>query len=187
MAFRKKIDLQLKRLDPSAVVPAYAHPGEDAALDMVVTSVKYDKDLDAYIYGTGWACATDSQAAMLCFPRSSIYKTNFYLTNSVGVVDTKGYRGEIKAIFKHRDSLQVRCYLAALSMHEQNPGCSIQTLMNTAMDEFIKDPMKYAPYKVGERAFQIILTKIDPVEVEVVDELDMNTNRGIGGHGSTGK
>jgi dUTP pyrophosphatase len=191
MAFRRKIDLQLKRLSPDAVLPTYAHPGEDAAMDMVVTSVEYDEEHDAYVYGTGWACATDSLVAMLCHPRSSVYKQDFYLTNSVGIVDTKGYRGEIKAIFKHRDSLLVRLQRNAQVYYDTLPwykklGRNVLTkIMIELRDEFLKHPCDFAPYKPGERAFQFWLTPIYETEITEVDQLS-ETNRGTGGHGSTG-
>lgn len=42
-------------------------------------------------------------------------------------------------------------------------------------------------YKVGDRIGQIKLGYTLPMEFEVVSELDMNTERGTGGFGSTGK
>lgn len=42
-------------------------------------------------------------------------------------------------------------------------------------------------YKVGDRIGQIKLGFTLPMEFEVVSELDMNTERGTGGFGSTGK
>lgn len=47
-------------------------------------------------------CTTDSKnpfpTSYYLYPRSSIYKRNIRLANSVGIIDS-GYRGEIKAIF----------------------------------------------------------------------------------------
>ena len=40
--------------------------------------------------------------ATFLFPRSSNRKTDAYLTNGVGVIDS-GYRGELMACFKNRD------------------------------------------------------------------------------------
>lgn len=42
-------------------------------------------------------------------------------------------------------------------------------------------------YKVGDRIGQIKLGFTLPIEFEFVDEIDMNTDRGTGGFGSTGK
>jgi dUTP pyrophosphatase len=39
----------------------------------------------------------------------------------------------------------------------------------------------------GERLVQIIAPSMEPIHIEVVDELDMNTSRGEGGFGSTGE
>lgn len=44
------------------------------------------------------------------------------------------------------------------------------------------------PYEVGDRILQLIITNADPEEVEFVEVGDLEeTNRGIGGFGSTGK
>ena len=62
-------------------------------LDLVAISLK--KSAGFYEYGTGLAMEIPEGYVGLIFPRSSISKTDHYLRNSVGVVDS-GYRGEIK-------------------------------------------------------------------------------------------
>ena len=42
-------------------------------------------------------------------------------------------------------------------------------------------------YKVGDRIGQVKLGFTLPIEWEVVEDIDTNTERGIGGFGSTGK
>ena len=89
--------IKIKKLHENAVIPAYAKPG-DAGLDLTATSVVTD-EYGNVVYGTGLAIEIPFGYAGLLFPRSSNSKTDLYLTNHVGVVDS-GYRGEI--MFKYR-------------------------------------------------------------------------------------
>lgn len=95
------MEVKIKRLNYNAKIPAYSMPG-DAGLDLVCTSYEYDANTDNHVYGTGLAIEIPAGYVGLVFPRSSNRKTNAYLTNSVGVIDS-GYRGEIMVTFKNRD------------------------------------------------------------------------------------
>lgn len=92
--------VKIKKLVEQAVIPVYAHPDEDAGLDLTATSVKFEHG--CWVYGTGLAMEIPKGYVGLVFPRSSNRKTEAYLTNSVGVIDS-GYRGEIMFSFKNRD------------------------------------------------------------------------------------
>ncbi len=142
------MNVNIKLLSKDAVVPKYAHPGEDAGLDLTATSITYQHN--CWVYGTSLAIEIPKGHVGLLFPRSSNRKTDAYLTNSVGVIDS-GYRGEIMFSYKNRDS---------------------------RIDE--------QPYKVGDRIGQIIILPYPQIEFNVVDELS-DSNRGEGGHGSSGK
>ena len=139
--------VKIKKLKDSAVIPAYAKPG-DAGMDLTATSLHYD-DYGNNVYGTGLAMEIPEGYVGLVFPRSSNRKTEAYLTNHVGVIDS-GYRGEIMVSFKNRS----------------------------------KDDM-HAPYKIGDRVAQIIIVPYPQIEFIEVNELS-ETERGEGGHGSTG-
>lgn len=97
---KEVLEVKLKKLVPEAVVPKYAKLG-DAGMDLVATSCSKDVH-DNWVYGTGIAVEIPKGYVGLVFPRSSNRKTNVYLTNSVGVIDS-GYRGEIMLCFKQRD------------------------------------------------------------------------------------
>ena len=97
---RKDLSVKIKKLVPEAVVPTYAHPG-DAGMDITCTSVEWDNKNECYMYHTGLAFEVPEGYVMLIFPRSSNRKTDFYLTNSVGVLDS-GYRGELMMAYKSR-------------------------------------------------------------------------------------
>ncbi len=90
------LKVKLKKLHPDAVTPSYAKDG-DAGLDLTAISKSIN---DTFIeYGTGIALEIPYGYVGLVFPRSSVSKLeNFYLKNSVGVIDS-GYRGEIKFRF----------------------------------------------------------------------------------------
>lgn len=92
------------------------------------------------------------------YPRSSIVKTPFRLSNSVGIIDS-GYRGEIMAIVDSIDS------------------------SNNDMKVCIRKYM--SPMT---RMFQICSPTLEPFLVEIVDSEQHlgSTERGNGGFGSTG-
>ena len=95
------MEVKIKKLYGDAVIPVYAHD-TDAGLDLVTTSYEYKDDIKCHVYGTGLAVEIPEGYVGLLFPRSSNRKTESYLTNHVGVIDS-GYRGEIMLSFKTRD------------------------------------------------------------------------------------
>ena len=90
--------VKIKKLNPNAIIPTYAKPG-DACMDIVATSLHYD-DVKGFVYGTGFAVEIPEGYEIVIRPRSSICKTDAYLTNSPGTIDS-GYRGEVMAVFKN--------------------------------------------------------------------------------------
>lgn len=88
--------IKFKKLDIDAVIPRHAKVG-DAGVDLVATSKSNVID-NIITYGTSLAVEIPEGYVGLIFPRSSIYKYDMYLTNSVGVIDS-GYRGEIMIKF----------------------------------------------------------------------------------------
>lgn len=95
------MEVKIKKLVEEAVIPSYAKPG-DAGLDLTAVSYDYKKDIDCHVYGTGIAVEIPEGYVGLIYPRSSNRKTDAYMTNHVGVIDS-GYRGEIMVSFKNRD------------------------------------------------------------------------------------
>ena len=98
----KALVVKFKKLNDEAVIPSYAKEG-DAGLDLTAVSFEYDEKLDAYVYHTGLAMEIPKGYVGLVYPRSSNRKTDAYLTNHVGVIDS-GYRGEVLVTFKNRDN-----------------------------------------------------------------------------------
>lgn len=91
------MQVKIKRLHKDATIPAYSKPG-DAGMDLTATSATKDQNGNV-VYGTGLAIEIPYGYVGLIYPRSSNSKTDLYLTNHVGVIDS-GYRGEI--MFKYR-------------------------------------------------------------------------------------
>lgn len=90
------MQIRIKKLNNDAIIPVYAKSG-DAGLDLIATEVLEDTN-NHIKYGTGLAIEIPEDYVGLIFPRSSVTKTNLYLANSVGVIDS-GYRGEIMVVF----------------------------------------------------------------------------------------
>lgn len=95
--------VKIKKLHEDAVVPSYAKPG-DAGMDLTATSRTFDEHGNV-VYGVGLAIEIPEGYVGLIFPRSSNAKTDLYLTNHVGVVDS-GYRGEIMFKFRKSDAFK---------------------------------------------------------------------------------
>ena len=140
------MEVKIKKLREDAVIPTYAKPG-DAGMDLV--AVSYEMQGANHVYGTGLALEIPKGYVGLIYPRSSNRKTNAYLPNHVGIIDS-GYRGEIMVTYKNRDG-----------------------------------SMTSKPYEVGDKLAQIIIMPYPTVEFIEVDKLT-ETERGEGGHGSTG-
>jgi len=90
--------VKIKKLVENAKIPVYSKPG-DAGMDLTTISKTIDEN-NNIVYGTGLAVEIPEGFVGLLFPRSSNSKTDLYLTNHVGVIDS-GYRGEI--MFKFRN------------------------------------------------------------------------------------
>ena len=96
-----RINIKIKKLNENAVIPTYSKDG-DMCMDLTAIDYEYDIELDCFIYKTGLAVEVPKGYGMLLFPRSSNRKTQAYMCNHVGVLDS-GYRGEIILCFKNRD------------------------------------------------------------------------------------
>lgn len=143
-----KMEVKFKKLDPNAIIPAYAKDG-DAGLDFTSLGFKYDHATKNFVHNTGIAVEIPKGFVGLIFPRSSISKKNMLLTNHVGVIDS-GYRGEIKFAFKE------------IPVDAENNI-----------------------YRGGEKIGQMIIMPIPFIELVETSELS-DTDRGVGGYGSSG-
>lgn len=188
--------VKFKKLRMDAVIPTYAHDG-DVGMDMTAIAVEYDRDLDTYVYHTGIACESEYKIAGMGFPRSSNKRTNCYLTNSVGVIDSAIYRGDICWCYKNRTSIHERIVMEALHQYSMAPWWQKITqnqrlnlfakYQESATTYYLDNALDYAPYRVGERVGQLVFLRCPLVNGTEVNELNEETERGTDGFGSTGK
>ena len=162
--------VRIKKVHPDAVIPTYAKKG-DAGMDLTAVS----KQVDEYgniCYGTGLAFEIPEGYVGLVFPRSSVYKSNLNLSNSVGVIDS-GYRGEVSFKYNVLHNVSPSWLFFLRKLFGMSSSFSIKTLgFNT--------------YKVGDRIGQIIIMPYPQIELEEANDLS-ETERGEGGYGHTGR
>ena len=101
------LQVKIKKLNEKAVIPCYAKDG-DAGMDLVAID-KEDISIYQVKYFTGISIEIPYGYVGLIFQRSCVYKHGFFLSNSVGVIDS-GYRGEIMVIFNKKIGLDLRNY-----------------------------------------------------------------------------
>lgn len=156
------MEIKIKKLAETATIPTYKHVGVDMGMDITCTSYEYDSKYDRFMYHTGLAFEIPEGHGMLIFPRSSNTKTNAYLANSVGILDSS-YRGELMFAYKLRDSFNI--------------------LFPEGDEELNKLEMEneLAPYKVGDKIGQIVILPYPQIEFVEVDELSETTRGADGG------
>jgi len=195
-----KLEVKFKKLSKDVVIPTYAHDG-DVGMDLTATSVEYDRENDMYIYHTGLAFESDQHYGIFLFPRSSNRKTDAYMCNHVGIVDSAIYRGEIMVCYKNRTSLDVRAEMEKSRSFFNSILYNSFTITNGNVVEFTwpnavqnamgsadwvyANPLNFAPYKVGDRVAQMVVLPYPDVVLSERAELS-ETDRGSGGFGSTG-
>lgn len=102
------MQLKIKRLNPHAQLPHYAHPG-DAGLDLFSIEAKTLNPGEAKLIRTGIALELPLGMEAQVRPRSGLaLKHSITVLNSPGTVDA-GYRGEVGVVLINhgRDVFQV--------------------------------------------------------------------------------
>ena len=79
--------------DPRAVIPTKAHPS-DVGYDLTAISIFKQIDSRTTLYDTGLAMSPPDGYYLEILPRSSLSKTGYMLSNSVGVIDPQ-YTGSL--------------------------------------------------------------------------------------------
>jgi dUTP pyrophosphatase len=143
------------------LIPFDYSENENGYIDNRITNVTFRAPLGVKCSMT--SCDTTTTTTMMpcgyyLYPRSSIVKTPFRLSNSVGIIDS-GYRGELTAVVDNID------------FENNDTKVCIRKYMS---------PMT--------RMFQICSPTLQPFLVEIVEnEEDLGfTERGNNGFGSTG-
>ncbi|MBL4824860.1 MAG: dUTP pyrophosphatase [SAR324 cluster bacterium] len=130
-------------------VPKRGHE-TDAGIDLTAMAVEQKKP-DIFFFDTGISIHLSTGYYAEIVPRSSIIKTDFFLANSVGIIDPD-YRGRIFVPFRYIGT---------------------------------DDGAQAAEELLRQRIAQMLIRKLEPCRIEVVDSLE-DTVRGTGGFGSTG-
>ena len=177
--------IKIKKLNPNAKVPTQANPG-DFCYDVYATSCRKIGHR-TWEYGLGLAFQIEREDIVSGF-------------ETIGVIEKNGNIYEEAAIQNY--SFSVGSYRNVKLSIDFRPRSSIWktglVLSNCCgtIDELYRGEVKAVfyhvnsfkkKYKVGDRIGQIKLGFTLPFEFEVVDELDMNTKRGTGGFGSSGR
>jgi len=85
--------LQVKRVHPDAVLPTRAHD-LDLGYDLTAISMKKKLTGCTFLFDTGLQIKPPEGFYIEILPRSSLSKTGYMLSNSVGTIDV-GYRGNL--------------------------------------------------------------------------------------------
>lgn len=187
------INVKVWREDKSVPLPTYGKEG-DACCDIYAKSIEYDTERDRFIIHTGLHFALPDEYEMEIRPRSSNTKTDVYLPNSVGTLDS-GYRGELLVIFKNRTSRQLIRIISNFGNAFNNIVTRVKyenaySSITNARLQFNKlHEVEGCPYKEGDRICQLLVRRREKItwdEVETLEELG-STERGAGGFGHTGK
>lgn len=111
-----------------------------------------------------------------------------------------GYRGELLLCFKYKDSVssvfssfRSDKFIERLANNvDIRDAKALATALIQTTNDIVSDDavltefmMNFAPYKVGDRIGQIVIVPYPTIEFEETDILS-ESERGAGGHGSTG-
>jgi dUTP pyrophosphatase len=99
---RRESTLRVLRLDPRALLPTRAHPG-DAGLDLHAVEPAELGPGQRTSVGTGLAIEVPPGQAALVVPRSGLAaRHGISVVNSPGLIDS-GYRGELRVLLLNTD------------------------------------------------------------------------------------
>ena len=166
--------LPVKRTNPDAPLPRYAHEG-DAGMDLVSME-------DVTLYPGQWkkvssgvSCAIPRGFVGLITPRSGLGCSGLVLKNTIGVIDST-YRGEVK-----------------LPLFNNNPTniwhkilwCIVEVKGHATKDGKSYEPDGTIHVSKGDRVAQMLIVPVAEADTVDVDTLD-DTERGESGFGSSG-
>lgn len=148
----------------------------------------------------GVRCWSPDGVGYQLVPRSSIYKHNIMMSNSVGIIDA-GYTGNIKANVNYigrNDNigyygewiLLLMTFLSGYSWLHEYSQISLAFTYSIALYNYFRLTKKYEEYIIDAdtRLFQLVAFDGKPIDVEIVDELPEESGaekRGSNGFGST--
>lgn len=120
----KELNVKIKQFDETKYfkMPTQAYDGA-AGWDLYSSWYEFDNERRQIVYHLNISVEFPVGYGMLLLPRSSIYKKNLRLSNSVGLIDSD-YRGEIMArfdinevlpeLYKSNDEAIIQCLFVEL-------------------------------------------------------------------------
>lgn len=158
------LKIQITKLHPDAIIPAYATPGS-VGMDLYALSDYTVNSGERVMARTGVAIALPDGFEATIRPRSgNAWKHGVTVMNSPGTVDSD-YRGELKVCLVKLSNVQIK----------HGPGATFTQH---------SDGHTFAIRK-GDRIAQLVITPVLRASLQEVEKLD-ETVRGEGGFGSTG-
>lgn len=157
--------IKFKRLHPLFTIPKRA-TDSSAGYDVVMTEMEVKGENKVYCK-LGFSAEPQEMSKLVLVPRSSITKTNWFMSNSPGIGD-QDYRGEYQMRFT---------------------GIPTGTKMKYSWKwPFMTRVLTYDPfpYSIGDRIGQIMIDNTNEIAWQEVEE-HTETVRGEGGFGHTGK
>lgn len=166
------------------LLPLKAH-NDDAKYDVFAQSVRWDDVNDCWVYGINLKLEPPKGQYLKFVPRSSNRKTECYLANSPSTGD-HGYRGEYIFCFKPRTSKAVRNAVNNIISLLSNICRNIN--LHSFADKILTNAIvNKAPYDIGDRIVQMSREYVNDIDFEYKELNPVETERGAGGHGSSGK
>lgn len=192
------ISIKVKKLVPEAQLPRYMTFSEDGVtptaigMDVTATSAEWRDDIKTWVYGTGLAFEVPLGYGMVITPRSSNRKTDYYIPNSPGLLDS-GYGKELFVNFKHRGMEDDHKLIAELAekmkaietavVNRFQSGFMAAQLRSISRKYENANCVPNRPYEIGDRIAQIFIIPYPIVKFIEVDEV-ADTRGGFGSTGS---
>ena len=167
--FSRYPEIPVKRVNPDAPMPKYAHKG-DAGLDLCAIEDVTLRPGEWQMVKSGISVAIPNGYVGMVCPRSGMGCKGLVLKNTIGVIDAP-YRGEI-----------------GIPLFNNNPKTDKLVAHVTVVDGervVAMEPEGTIHVSNGDRVAQLIILPCCGANVYEVDELD-KTERQEGGFGSTG-
>ena len=134
--------IYFKKHHPDAVIPQKAGPNE-VGYDLTLIKLVKTYGKNTFMYDTGISVEPESGYYTEIVPRSSLVKTGYIMTNSIGIIDPT-YRGTLKICVTRIDDT-----LSELTL----PCKKFQLIIRKMYNFKVKDVDKLTNTKRGEGGF----------------------------------
>ncbi|MCR8938768.1 deoxyuridine 5'-triphosphate nucleotidohydrolase [Brevibacillus laterosporus] len=187
------IPVKIKRLHPDAVIPQYATAGS-AGFDLVAVEDVAISPGETWKVPLGLAFEIPEGFVMLVCMRSGIaYNTELRQPNGIGIIDSD-YRGEVAMMFDNiwknepffAYDEEGRAIVTDYRIEDECPSTEyLRTISGEQVRQWRDYPAGTYLIRKGDRVAQGLILPVMQAQFIVADELS-ETERGVGGFGSTG-